>query len=82
VSCAPLDGSTQPNVCKAARLTSAVNSEQPLFGNWTFHELGLWLAAGFAIVASVVALILIFLHATHYSKPWVQKQYAPRSLTL
>jgi hypothetical protein len=56
-------------------LTFAVNKEQPVFGDWTFHALGLWLAAGFAIFASITALILIFLHATHYSRPWEQKQY-------
>ena len=61
-----------------ALLTCAVNLETPVFGNWTFHELGLWLAAGFAIFASTIALVLITLHATHYSKPWEQKQYAQR----
>jgi Organic solute transporter Ostalpha len=53
-----------------------VDSETALFGNWTFHRLGLWIAAGFALVASGIAFILIFLHATHYSRPQEQRKYA------
>lgn len=59
-------------------LTEAtVDSELPLFGDyWTFHKLGLWIAAGCALFATSIAFLLIFLHATHYSRPNEQRKYA------
>ena len=41
----------------------------------TFHQLGLYLAAIFAVIALVVSFYLIMMHATHYLRPWEQRQY-------
>lgn len=54
--------------------------EHALVGDWTFHQLGLWIAAGFGGFATLVALFLIFMHATHYSNPEQQRQYVLRSI--
>jgi hypothetical protein len=49
-------------------------SEVPLWDNgWTFHKLGIIICAGFALFAIAISLILITLHATHYSKPREQR---------
>jgi ABC-type sugar transport system permease subunit len=45
----------------------------PLFSTITFHHLGLALTALFALLATLIACTLIFLHATHYSRPDQQK---------
>jgi ABC-type sugar transport system permease subunit len=60
---------------KAERITdkTPVAKETPLWGKYTFHHFGLALTAVFAIIATSIALFLIFQHATHYSKPWEQK---------
>lgn len=50
--------------------------EDPLFAKVTFHHVGLVISAVFSLISVVVAFFLIFKHATHYSKPWEQKQYA------
>lgn len=49
--------------------------EDPILGSLTFHTIGLILAATFAFIAVVISNWLIFMHATHYSKPWIQRQY-------
>ncbi|PNS15947.1 Transmembrane protein 184 [Sphaceloma murrayae] len=49
-------------------------SEEPLWEHGlTWHRLGLIISAAFGLVSVVVALLLIFQHATHYSKPSEQK---------
>ena len=63
----PLDARIWTNI--------ATVSETPLWENgMTFHHLGLWISAGFGIFSVIVALLLVFTHATHYSKPWEQRQ--------
>ncbi|MCJ1321097.1 hypothetical protein MMC15_006441 [Xylographa vitiligo] len=58
--------------CNATAQYEAIN-EIPLWSNWTFHDLGLWLCAGFALFATLLSFYLMFQHATHYLKPWEQR---------
>lgn len=60
-------------------LTEQEIDEDPLFKghNLKFHHLGLLISASFGLIAVVIAFWLIFSHATHYLKPWEQKQYGP-----
>lgn len=39
----------------------------------TFHTVGLIVSSTFGLIATVIALWLIYCHATHYSRPWEQK---------
>lgn len=48
-------------------------SEVPLWGKVTFHYFGLFFAAVFGGISVIIALFLIFKHATHYLRPWEQK---------
>ncbi|KAL2433399.1 hypothetical protein ABEF95_004086 [Exophiala dermatitidis] len=48
-------------------------SEDPIWHDYTFHRLGLYLGAIFSLIAVAVSFLLIFLHATHYLKPWEQR---------
>lgn len=48
-------------------------TEDPIWHDYTFHRLSLWIAAAFALIAIVVSFFLIFMHATHYLKPWEQR---------
>ncbi|RVX71172.1 hypothetical protein B0A52_03538 [Exophiala mesophila] len=48
-------------------------SEDPIWHDYTLHHLGLWLSAAFALVAILVSFFLIFMHATHYLRPWEQR---------
>lgn len=49
-------------------------NEEPLWEHGLkFHHLGLILSAFFGLVSIVVALFLVFQHATHYLKPFEQK---------
>jgi hypothetical protein len=41
----------------------------------TFHTLALIIAAACALIASIVSFYLIIMHATHYTKPYEQRQY-------
>ena len=50
-------------------------SENPIVGGMTFHTLGLIIAAACALVAILLSLYLIFMHANHYTKPYEQRQY-------
>lgn len=50
-----------------------VITEEPIWHDYTFHHLGLWLSAVFSIIAIVVSFFLIFMHATHYLKPFEQR---------
>ena len=51
------------------------DSEIPLVGDWTFHSLGLVIAPACSLIAILVSFYLIFMHATHYTKPYEQRQY-------
>ncbi|QIX01117.1 hypothetical protein AMS68_006634 [Peltaster fructicola] len=60
-------------VCPADNTTLFVN-ETPLWDNGqTFHTLGLEIALGFGGLATIISLILVFFHGTHYSRPYEQK---------
>ncbi|KIX09530.1 uncharacterized protein Z518_00610 [Rhinocladiella mackenziei CBS 650.93] len=48
-------------------------TEEPLWDGHTFHQVGLVIAAIFSLIAVIVSFFLIFMHATHYLKPWEQK---------
>ena len=50
-----------------------VNKEIPLFSSVTFHHLGLFITALFSLLATIIALALILMHALHYSVPHQQK---------
>ncbi|KAH8667481.1 organic solute transporter Ostalpha-domain-containing protein [Tricladium varicosporioides] len=49
------------------------SSEIAIVGNFTFHTIGLIVAAGCALLAILVSFYLIFMHATHYTKPYEQR---------
>ena len=51
------------------------SSEENIVGNLTFHQLGLIIAAATTLFAIIVSFYLIFMHATHYTKPYEQRQY-------
>lgn len=48
-------------------------SEVALIGNLSFHDLGVIVAASAAAIAIMTSLYLIFMHATHYTKPNEQR---------
>jgi hypothetical protein len=54
-------------------LTDEYIVEEPLWHGFTFHHFGLFLAAVFGGIATIIGLTLIFLHATHYLKPYEQR---------
>ena len=45
-----------------------------------FHHVGLVISALFGLLSILFSWYLIWRHATHYLKPWEQKQYVPSSL--
>ena len=49
--------------------------EVPILYGMTFHKIALIISALFATIATSVSGWLIFMHATHYSKPYIQRQY-------
>lgn len=53
---------------------SIVDSETKLYGNLNFHDVGLIIAAVFGLIAVLLSFFLMFMHATHYLKPWEQRQ--------
>lgn len=55
-------------------LTSLVVIEDPIWKSLTFHHLGLIISATFGALAVAIAFFLILRHATHYLKPYEQKQ--------
>ena len=55
-------------------LTSQTVDEEPMAYGMTFHHMGLIVGAIFAIFATLISGWLMFMHATHYSKPYIQKQ--------
>lgn len=47
--------------------------EQPVWHDWTFHRIGLWISAICSLFALALSFLLIYLHASHYLRPWEQK---------
>lgn len=43
----------------------------------TFHHFGLIVSLTFALIAVLLSFFLIWRHATHYLKPWEQRQCVP-----
>jgi len=54
-------------------LESSNITEDPIFASVTFHDLSIVLAAVFGLISVMVALFLVFEHATHYLRPWEQR---------
>lgn len=50
-------------------------SEEVLVGNLTFHDLGIVISAATALIAILLSLYLMWMHAMHYTKPYEQRQY-------
>ncbi|TGO63067.1 hypothetical protein BOTNAR_0105g00270 [Botryotinia narcissicola] len=48
-------------------------SEEVLVGNLTFHELGIVISAATALIAILLSLYLMWMHALHYTKPYEQR---------
>ena len=51
-----------------------VVDEAKIWHNMEFHHFGLILSALFGLIAVFMSWYLIFMHCTHYLKPWEQKQ--------
>jgi hypothetical protein len=49
-------------------------SEIPIVGRFTFHDLALTIAGGTTIIAILLSVYLMFMHAVHYTRPREQKQ--------
>jgi predicted membrane chloride channel (bestrophin family) len=49
--------------------------EDPIWHGLEFHHLGLILSAIFGLFSIILSLFLVYQHATHYLKPWEQRQY-------
>lgn len=56
-------------------MVGIVTAEIPLVGTMTFHTLGMIIAAAGALIAILLSLYLIWMHAIHYTKPYEQRQY-------
>lgn len=54
--------------------------EEKVWRGMTFHHFGLILSALFGLIAVLVSCYLIWRHATHYLKPWEQRQLSLISL--
>jgi hypothetical protein len=50
-------------------LENAVLDETPIWHDYTFHRIGLWISAITGIIAIALSFFLIMMHATHYLKP-------------
>lgn len=50
-------------------------SEAILVADLTFHELGIVVSAATALIAILLSLYLMWMHAVHYTKPYEQRQY-------
>ncbi|CAD6445948.1 507491ea-c415-4eb3-ac13-811aa8d7f337 [Sclerotinia trifoliorum] len=48
-------------------------SEVVLVGNLTFHELGIFVSSATALIAILLSLYLMWMHALHYTKPYEQR---------
>lgn len=49
-------------------------SEVKIVGPLNFHDLARVISAGCTLIAVVLSLYLIFMHATHYTQPKEQRQ--------
>ncbi|RKF63641.1 Transmembrane protein 184-like protein [Erysiphe neolycopersici] len=49
------------------------DSESIIFSNFTFHDLGAIVATSNVFISFAVSFYLIWMHATHYTKPYEQK---------
>lgn len=49
------------------------SSEVPVAGSLTFHQLGLVIAAACALIAILLSLYLMWMHALHYTRPYEQR---------
>jgi hypothetical protein len=54
-------------------LITCTVSEVPVWHNYTYHVLGRFIGGCFAAFAIVFSFFLIFMHATHYLRPWEQR---------
>jgi hypothetical protein len=61
--------------CNTTLEDQSTDGEVPLFSVVTFHHVGLVVSAVFALISVIISFFLIAKHATHYSKPWEQRQY-------
>ncbi|RKF77341.1 Transmembrane protein 184C [Golovinomyces cichoracearum] len=60
--------------CNITLETLRINdSELPIILNLTFHDIALIIAASNSLIAISISFFLIFMHATHYSKPNEQR---------
>lgn len=59
-------------VCNST-LENEIITEQPIWRDYTFHTLGLWVSAICSLFALAVSFFLIVMHATHYLKPHEQR---------
>lgn len=63
-------------VCNNTLANSTI-ADAPLFTagghGITWHHVGLFIAAIFGGISIAIALFLVFMHATHYIRPWEQK---------
>lgn len=50
-------------------------SEEFLVGGLTFHDIGIIVSAATALIAIILSLYLMWMHAVHYTKPYEQRQY-------
>ena len=64
-----------PATALSIRLTAYIVSEVPIAGPLTFHRLVEIVVGVCTAIAVGLSLYLMFMHATHYSKPSQQKQY-------
>ena len=67
--------SQDANMASRASLIAAPVDEVEILPYTSFHHLALILAAVFGLISIVLSWYLIWRHATHYLKPWEQKQY-------
>jgi hypothetical protein len=63
------------STCNSTLDDLRLKSEIPIAGKLTFHALALIISAACSLVAIVLSLFLIWMHATHYTKPCEQRQY-------
>ncbi|KAI9788539.1 MAG: hypothetical protein M1833_002912 [Piccolia ochrophora] len=59
-------------VCNTTLEDSHIH-EDPILHNLTFHQIGLIITALFGLIAVGLSSWLVFMHATHYSRPFEQK---------
>ncbi|KAK3633138.1 hypothetical protein LTR56_015914 [Elasticomyces elasticus] len=67
-----VNGTSSWTTCNTTLEDSTI-VEDPLWKGFTFHHFGLFLSAVFGGISILIALFLVFQHATHYSKPYEQR---------